>query len=813
MTLAAVQEVIADLVAGRPAGTLLVYDEQAAQIASALGITEEGETGSTVTAAGVTGITPSRSDAGVGDVITINGADFGTTRGSGTVSFLLGNAMNGSRKAASTYTAWSDTQISCVVPDGVQGGSVKITTGAGTVFTSAYYDIGFSTNGSHVTQNPLVYRVNENTADVVGEGAAIAASLATWSNAGSNFRAQKSATPGTRTAYPPAYDGINDVYFAAGTNFPAGYLAVNYLWYSPGSDVIYETDVVFNDGAAWAIGAVSGRYDIETIALHEVGHAVGLDDQYLEYNEAMGAAASNATRRALSRSELEGAVYLYGYDASIAPGAPVVSSTTHVTQDIWVSRNSASFAFSASAPAGVGGYSYLLDTYAATLPDAVSEGTGTTASFSSLADGEHYFHVRAASTGNAWGPASHYRIRIDTQPPVSKVSVTATSILNAQVFMSAADSRSGVASMRYSLDGGPVQNSTGIINVASLGTHTLSYWSVDTAGNSEAPRQISFEVLPRDVFTLVEVHGPDRFTTAVESSRLGFPTGAATVLVATGRNWPDALGASALAGALDAPLLLVDTDAIPIVVADEIARLKATRAIIIGGTTAVSTTVQTALAKTGSVAAVERIAGTDRYDTARRVSTRAIAVAGGEFDGGLIVATGASYADALSASPASAARHWPVVLVAPQQGLDAATRTFVTKYGKRAYVMGGTSAVSSTAYQDLVDIFGTGAVKRIAGADRFDTAATIASWSMAEAGLTFAAPAIATGRSPYDALAGGIMQGRAGSVVFLTECSVLPTATSGAIATNEPAIREVRVLGGAIAIEQPVRDRVVSFFE
>ncbi|MHB9002953.1 MAG: cell wall-binding repeat-containing protein [Coriobacteriia bacterium] len=814
MTLTAVQDAIANLAAGRPAGAPLVYGEGTAEIASALGITEEGDTGGTVTAAGVTGITPSRSDAGVGDIITISGTDFGTTRGSGTVSFLLGNALNGSRKAASTYTAWSNTQISCVVPDGVQGGSVVIITGAGTVFTSSYYDIGFSTDGSHVTQNPLVFRVNENTADVTGEGAAFAAALAAWSNAGSNFRTQKSATPGTRTAYPPAYDATNDAYFAAGTNFPTGTLALSYLWFSSsGGNIILEADMIMNDGAAWSIGAVSGRYDIETIVLHEVGHAVGLDDQYAEYHEVMGAAASNATRRALSQSEREGAVYLYGVDASLAPGAPQISSATHVTQDIWVPQTSASFAFSASAPAGIGGYSYLLNTSATTIPDSVSEGTGTTASFTSLADGEHYFHVRATNTENVWGPASHYRVRIDTQPPVSQVSVPATSVLSAQVIMSAADSRSGVGAMRYTLDGGPVLGSTGTINVTTLGTHTVSYWSVDVAGNAEVPRQVSFEVLPRDAFSLIQVQGPDRFATAVESSKLGFASGAGTVLIATGRNWPDALGASALAGALDAPLLLVDTDSIPPVVAAEIARLKATKAIIIGGTGAVSAGVQAKLVGTGSVKTTERIAGADRYDTARRVAARAILVAGSEFDGGLIVATGAAYADALAAAPASAARHWPVVLVAPQRGLDAATRSFVTAWGKRVYVMGGTSAVSAAAYQDLEGISGADAVKRIAGADRYSTAAQVASWGVAEAGLTFVAPAIATGLSPYDALAGGVVQGRAGSVLLLTDPAALSTATADTLVANEPAIREVRILGGAGAIGQPVRDRVVSFFE
>lgn len=813
MTLEAVEAAIADMVDGRTAAAPLMYGEQTATLAEALGLPEEGVTGASVSAAAISGISPVRSNAGIGDVITITGSGFGATRGSGSVSFLLGDSISGIRKAAEVYPSWSDTQIRCEVPAGVQAGSVRITTAAGTTFTSAYYDIGFSTSGKHVTQNPLVYRVNENTADVAGEGAAFAAAFATWSGAGSNFRAQKSPTPGTRTKYPPVYDEINDAFFAPAEYFGTGVLAVNYLWLAPGSDIIYETDLVMNDGVAWSIGAVSGRYDIETLALHEVGHAVGLDDQYSELHEVMGASWSNGTRRALTQSEQEGAVYLYGYDATIAPGAPQISSATHSTQDIWVSRTSASFAFSATAPAGVGGYSYLLNTSAATVPDMVSEGTATSVSFSSLADGEHYFHVRAASTGNVWGPAAHYRVRIDTQPPVSLVSVPATSALAAHVTMSATDARSGVAAMRYSLDAGPVQTSTGTMNVVGFGEHTLTYWSVDAAGNTESARHVVFEVVPRESFSVVSVQGDDRFATAVESSKLGFVSGASTVLIATGRNWPDALGASALAGALDAPILLVDTSAVPAAVAAEITRLGATHAIIIGGTAAVSADVQTRLRSTGSITSVERIFGTDRYDTARRVAIRAIQAAGSEFDGSLIVATGASYADALAASPASAAKHWPVVLVAPQLGLDTGTRVFVTTRGARAFVMGGTSAVSAQAYADLEGIFGPEAVKRISGADRFETAARIAVWSLADAGLTFATPAIATGRSPYDALSGGVVQGRDGSILLLTEASHLPTSTADLIRDNESAIREVRFLGGTSAIGQSVRDTVAAYFD
>ncbi len=90
---------------------------------------------------------------------------------------------------------------------------------------------------------------------------------------------------------------------------PTGVLAQCFYWYS-GSRML-EADIVFNDGAyTWVNGAVTGAFDIESIALHELGHAVGLDDQYAATTRVMGAMPSGATRRNLSTFEIAVAIHL-----------------------------------------------------------------------------------------------------------------------------------------------------------------------------------------------------------------------------------------------------------------------------------------------------------------------------------------------------------------------------------------------------------------------------------------------------------------------------------------------------------------------
>ena len=125
----------------------------------------------------------------------------------------------------------------------------------------------------------------------------------------------------------------------------------------------------------------------------------------------------------------------------------------------------------------------------------------------------------------------------------------------------------------------------------------------------------------------LDVAGTDRIETAVAASKLAFPNRASTVVIATASNWPDALGGAALAGALDAPLLLTETARLSSATAAEIIRLGATRAIILGGRGAVSPAAEKELAtKLGGADRVRRIEGINRFETSRRIAAETVAI-------------------------------------------------------------------------------------------------------------------------------------------------------------------------------------------
>ncbi|MFE9095711.1 OmpL47-type beta-barrel domain-containing protein [Streptomyces sp. NPDC007264] len=91
----------------------------------------------------------------------------------------------------------------------------------------------------------------------------------------------------------------------------------------------------------------------------------------------------------------------------------------------------------------------------------------------------------------------------DTVPPVTGATVDGTRnsdgayVGNARVTVSATDDGgSEVASVEYSLDGGPYLAYGAPVVVDRAGAHTVAYRASDTAGNVSEPRTVSFTVVP-----------------------------------------------------------------------------------------------------------------------------------------------------------------------------------------------------------------------------------------------------------------------------------------------------------------------------
>lgn len=197
----------------------------------------------------------------------------------------------------------------------------------------------------------------------------------------------------------------------------------------------------------------------------------------------------------------------------------------------------------------------------------------------------------------------------------------------------------------------------------------------------------------------------------------------------------------------------------------------------------------------GVVSAVTRLWGADRYATAAAVS-RATFPAGADV---VYLATGVNFPDALAAGAVASRIGAPVLLTAPDVLPEVTREELLRLSPSQVVVVGGGHAVAADVERAVRRI---APVERVAGADRYATAAALA----ASAATRPETVLLATGANFPDALAAGAAAARLGAVLLLTDPTHLPEVTEQAIAAMEP--RRVLVLGGTTAVASAVLDHL-----
>lgn len=284
------------------------------------------------------------------------------------------------------------------------------------------------------------------------------------------------------------------------------------------------------------------------------------------------------------------------------------------------------------------------------------------------------------------------------------------------------------------------------------------------------------------------IAGADRYETAAAVSEAGVDPNPEFVYVATGADYPDALASAPVAGSRRTSVLLVRRDEVPSAVADELARLRPRYIYVLGGTAAVSETVERELEQfvTGGV---DRIAGANRYETAAKISASYFSPEAAY----TYVATGESFADALAAGAAGVDRG-PVLLVTHNAIPQATAEELRRLEPQEIIVVGGTGAIDGSVQAGL-EQYTSGPVSRQAGGDRLETAAVVSSGA-------FQPPTdavyLASGASFADALAGGPVAGAGDGPVLLTERTCVPERVLTEIDRLAPG--RVVVLGGTGAV-------------
>jgi putative cell wall-binding protein len=296
----------------------------------------------------------------------------------------------------------------------------------------------------------------------------------------------------------------------------------------------------------------------------------------------------------------------------------------------------------------------------------------------------------------------------------------------------------------------------------------------------------------------VRYAGTNRIETAAAISRATFPHGAELAFLATAANFPDALAGGPPAGALDAPILLTNHDALSPAVRQELARLAPDVVFILGSTGVISAAVEVEL--NHLVGAVERLAGPSRFETAAEIAQAF-------YDPGVpvvYIATGGNFPDALAGGAAAAIDGGPMLLV-HADGIPPAVRdTLEWLVPEWIVVLGGAGAVSPAVEAELAGY--ADHIMRISGADRFATAAQIAAtFPSLPTGTVF----VATGGNFPDALAGVPATALAESPLLLVTAEQVPSVVIEQLRRLAPS--QIVILGGPGVVPDAVVDQLIRY--
>jgi putative cell wall-binding protein len=200
---------------------------------------------------------------------------------------------------------------------------------------------------------------------------------------------------------------------------------------------------------------------------------------------------------------------------------------------------------------------------------------------------------------------------------------------------------------------------------------------------------------------------------------------------------------------------------------------------------------------------VERIRGAERAATAATLASTL-------FDPGVPVVYLVSrdaFADGLAGGPAAALAGGPILLTDPDELPEATLRELERLQPGRIVIVGGTGVVSQQVEVALAS-HTAGDVTRIAGGDRYETAAAVSATTF-EPGVDVAY--VATGRGFADSLAGGPAASLTGGPILLTDPAELPVTVAAELERLTPG--RIVVLGGAAAVSEAVVETLGTLTE
>lgn len=301
------------------------------------------------------------------------------------------------------------------------------------------------------------------------------------------------------------------------------------------------------------------------------------------------------------------------------------------------------------------------------------------------------------------------------------------------------------------------------------------------------------------------LEGVNRYATGAAVSNHGWHWEQSEYVVIGRGDLPiDALTGSVLAAGVDSPLLLTRSDYLLPEVELEIKRLAPKYVYILGSEQAVSKDIEDHLKKITADFRVERIEGSNRYETAKNVAD---VVASRHNVKEIFVTTGnENSSDALAIAPVAGEKNAPILLTNATK-LSKPVKDYIQEQGiNKVTIIGGKVAVSQNVENELKSLAST--VERVEGKDRFVTNINIIEkyYDVSMLSNVF----VSQGKDTADALAAAPFASKKGSPMLLTMPEYVPTAVNNFLKNKVKTSPDLYFYGGDKALTKNVRNQLIN---
>lgn len=195
---------------------------------------------------------------------------------------------------------------------------------------------------------------------------------------------------------------------------------------------------------------------------------------------------------------------------------------------------------------------------------------------------------------------------------------------------------------------------------------------------------------------------------------------------------------------------------------------------------------------------IDRVAGADRYATSVAISAKAERSPNGV----VFLASGENFPDALAGSAVAAQLNAPVLLTRPGALPRDVAGELDRLDPREIVILGGQAAVSADVEKAAASY---GPVRRIEGADRYDTASALADFGFPDTRTAY----IASGTNFPDALSAAPAAAHRGAPVLLTRPDSLSPGAARVV--NRLRDQPLRVVGGTGAVSGAVSSELATY--